>query len=47
MAPDVYCLLLENYKVRVLELLLKRCKKMAMYSHPAVVAYAFENAENK
>ena len=44
---EAYRLLLENDRVRVLELRMKPGAKMGMHSHPSVVAYSFGEAKNR
>lgn len=46
-APDIYKVLLENDRVRVLEAHVKPGEKTAMHSHPATVIYSFTDAKTK
>ena len=46
-APDIYKVLLENDRVRVLEAHVKPGEKSAMHSHPANVTYFFTDAKAK
>lgn len=46
-APDVYKVLLENDRVRVLEVRIKPGQKAAMHEHPASVEYFFNDAKAK
>lgn len=44
-APKIYKVLLENDRVRVLEVRLKPGKKSPMHSHPAYIAYALSTCK--
>ncbi len=46
-APDLYKVLLDNSKVRVLELRVKPGEKVQMHSHPSMAIYAFNDARNR
>ncbi len=46
-APNLYRVLLENDRVRVLEYRSKPGDKAAMHSHPALVAFAVRGAKVK
>jgi quercetin dioxygenase-like cupin family protein len=46
-APDVYKVLLDNDRVRVLDVHVKPGQKTAMHSHPANVIYAFDASTTK
>src|SRR5262245_44714675 len=46
-APDAYKVLLDNDRVRVLEVRLKAGDKVAMHSHPDYIVYNFEPCKVK
>lgn len=46
-APDVFKVLAENDKVRVLEVKGKKGDKAAMHSHPAMVIYIVEGGKTR
>ncbi len=46
-APDLYKVLLENNKVRVLELRIKPGRKVEMHSHPSMLVYCLSDAKNR
>lgn len=46
-APELFKVLAENDKVRVLEVKAKKGDKAAMHSHPAMVIYILEGGKTK
>ena len=46
-APDHYKVLLDNDRVRVLEVHVRPGEKTAMHSHPATIIYSFTDAKTK
>lgn len=46
-APDVYTLIMENDRVRALDLRLKPGQKAAMHSHPDHVVYVLKDGKIK
>jgi len=46
-APDIYKVLLENDRVRVLDVRMKPGGMSSMHSHPAYVIYSLANAKVK